>query len=171
MERFWRTLRAGCLDFLGPVASLAEVNARLRVWLEQHYHAAPHAGLMGRSPLTVWTERQRALDLDENKLREAFTLREPRRVRKDSTVAVDGIDWELDQGFLAGRVVTVGRCVLDVPPAPWIEHEGKRLALHPVDPTRNARRKRKPPPGPKAPSNTAFDPMLGAAVTVPENHR
>lgn len=171
MERFWRTLRAGCLDFLGPVASLAEVNTRLRIWLEHHYHKAPHAGLMGRSPLTVWTERQRTLDLDEHKLRDAFTVRETRRVRKDSTVAVDGIDWELDQGFLAGRVVTVGRCVLDAPPAPWIEHEGKRLALHPVDPTRNARRKRKPtaPASKRTPSNTPFDPMHAAPSGAKES--
>jgi transposase InsO family protein len=158
MERFWRTLRAGCLDFLGPVASLADVNVRLAAWLEQHYHKAPHAGLMGRAPLSVWTVHRGAHDLDEKKLREAFTLREPRRVRKDSTVAVDGIDWEIDQGFLAGRVVTVGRCLLEVPLAPWVEHEGKRLPLHPVDATGNSRRKRQPA-RPKHESKTAFDPM------------
>src|SRR5829696_190203 len=32
MERFWRTLRQGCLNFLGSVASLAELNARLRAF-------------------------------------------------------------------------------------------------------------------------------------------
>jgi hypothetical protein len=31
---------------------------------------------------------------------------------------------------------------VDVPP--WVEHEGKHLELHLVDPTKNARTKRKP---------------------------
>ena len=40
-------------------------------------------------------------DLDDKMLRDAFATRDKRRVRKDSTVAVDGIDWEIDQGFLS----------------------------------------------------------------------
>jgi hypothetical protein len=63
-------------------------------------------------------------------------------VRRDSTVSLDGIDFELDQGFLSGRLVTLARCLVDLVEPPWIEHEGKRLALHPVDPIRNARRRR-----------------------------
>ena len=54
MERFWRTLREGCLDHLGQVGSLADVNQRLATFLERHYHLAPHAGLMGRSPLSAY---------------------------------------------------------------------------------------------------------------------
>lgn len=157
MERFWRTLRAGCLDFLGPVASLSEVNARLRAWLATHYQVVPHSSLMGRSPLALWTEKK-PLEFDNQKLRDAFTVRDQRRVRKDSTLAIDGIDMELDQSFLAGRIVTVGRCVLDNPPAAWVEHEGKRLPLHPVDPTHNAKRRRKPAPA-RNNNPIDFDPM------------
>ena len=69
-------------------------------------------------------------------------MRVRRRVRRDSTVPVDGCDWELDQGFLGGRLVTVARCMVELGDAPWIEHEGKRLVLRPVDPVRNARRRR-----------------------------
>jgi hypothetical protein len=36
-------------------------------------------------------------------MREALTVRERRRVRRDTTVSIGGTDWELDQGFLAGR--------------------------------------------------------------------
>jgi hypothetical protein len=32
--------------------------------------------------------------------------------------------------------------MVDPSEPPWIEHEGKRHLLHPVDPTRNARRRR-----------------------------
>jgi putative transposase len=50
MERFWRTLREGCLDQLGTMASLHEVQARLVAFLDEHYHQAPHGGLLGKRP-------------------------------------------------------------------------------------------------------------------------
>ena len=46
-ERFWRTLREGCLDFVGSLTSLHDLNVRLWAWLDEHYHRAPHAGLVG----------------------------------------------------------------------------------------------------------------------------
>ena len=49
IERFWRTLREGCLDFLGPVAALHDVHVRLWAFLDAHYHQAPHAALLGRA--------------------------------------------------------------------------------------------------------------------------
>lgn len=143
MERFWRTLREGCLDFAKNLASLHDVGVRLWAFLDQHYHRAPHASLLGRSPAVVYAEAERPPDdLDEQKLRAALTVRVRRRVRRDSTVPLDGGDFELDQGFLAGRLVTVARCLVDLSEPPWIEHEGKRLLLHPVDPVRNAHRRR-----------------------------
>ncbi len=153
MERWWRTLREGCLDFLGgSVASLHDVNVRIWAFLDQHYHVAPHASLFGRSPGTVFVEAVRPVDdLDESKLRDALTVRARRRVRRDSTLSVEGIDFEIDAGFLAGRIVTVGYCLVDDPPAPWVEHGKKHLVLRLVDPVKNARRKR-PPRSPSAPS-------------------
>jgi putative transposase len=144
MERFWRTLREGCLDYVGSVTSLHDVQVRLAAFLDQHYHVAPHASLMGRSPRSVWSAAQserRPDELTEAKLRDALTVRERRRVRRDTTVSAGGNDWELDQGFLAGRVVTVARSLVG-DAAPWVEHDGKRLALHLVDPVANSRRKR-----------------------------
>ena len=126
---------------------------------------------MGQSPGTVWTGAPHVRDLEDKVLRDALTARDKRRVRGDSTVAVDGIDWEVDQGFLAGRLVTVGRCLLDRPPAPWIEHEGKRLTLHRVDPTKNAKRRREPRAA-EAPHTTPFDPagaLLGPHADTQEH--
>jgi hypothetical protein len=161
MERFWRDVREAVLDFIGGITSLHDVNVRLWAWLDQHYHLAPHSGLMGRTPGIVWSEAPPRLDrLDEDKLRMALTVRDRRRVRRDTTVSVNGVDWELDQGFLAGRIVTVARCLLDTKEAPWVEHEKKRLALHPVDPIKNGRRKRQPrrtKPTPPA-QHVPFDP-------------
>jgi transposase InsO family protein len=145
MERFWRHLREAVLDHLGALSSLHDVNVRLWAFLDQHYHRAPHAGLLGRAPRAVWDAAERPADnLDELRLREALTVTERRRVRRDTTIAIDGTDWQLDQGFLAGRVLSVGRCLIDAAVPPWVDHEGKRLALRPVDPVKNGQTKRQP---------------------------
>jgi putative transposase len=171
MERFWRTLREGCLDFLGPVASLDEVHRRLRDFVEMHYHHAPHASLFGREPGEVFVEGMdaRPSDITEERLRHALTTHEKRRVRNDTTISIDGADWELDQGFLAGRVVVVGRNLVNPEDPPWVEYEGKRLALHPVDPIGNARKKR--PQKNQAPSPPAapvrFEPNAPPSAPAP----
>jgi transposase InsO family protein len=171
MERFWRTLREGCLDHLGSMSSLHDVQVRLLAFLDRHYHAAPHASLMGRAPGAVFTSAKRPLDdLDEGKLKDALTVRDRRRVRADTTVSVDGRDWELDQGYLAGRVVTVGRSLLAG--GPWVEHDGKVFPLHPVDPKANAHRKRPPrrPGAPEPRPSTPFDPA-GALLDLATGRR
>lgn len=169
MERFWRTLRQGCLDFVGTLGSLHDINVRLFAFIDEHYHQAPHGGLMGRTPGEVWGRFQRQRppdDLDEDTLREALTVRERRRVRKDSTLSIDGIVWELEASFLAGHLVTVGRTLLGDDSLPWVEHEDRRLPLHPVDPIKNARRRRTSPPSQPSPT-IPFDPpgaLLDRAV-------
>ena len=145
MERFWRTLRQGCLDHLGALASLDDLNERLRAFLSEHYHARGHSSLLGHAPGKVWSERSRPADrLDEAKLRVALTARSKRFVRKDNTLSVANKDWELDQGFLAGRTVVVARCMVVSTEAPWVEHEGRSYPLRLVDPKANATRKRPP---------------------------
>jgi putative transposase len=143
MERFWRTLREGCLDHLGEVGSLEDVNQRLATFLERYYHSEPHAGLMGRAPTTVYAPSTREPNhVDEAHIREALAVRERRRVRRDTTVSVLGCVYELEQGFLAGRVVDVVYSHFDDPVQPEVEYEGKRYPLALVDPIRNARRAR-----------------------------
>lgn len=145
MERFWRTLRGGCLDHAGGVSSLHDLNVRIWAWLDTHYHKAPHGGLMGDTPERAFAAASRtADDFDEARLRAALTVHERRRVRRDSTLAMDGEDWETDLHFLAGRLVTVSRCMVDPEDAPYIEHEGKHSPLHKVDPVANSRRPRSP---------------------------
>jgi putative transposase len=175
MERFWLTLRGGCLDHLGSVTSLHDVQVRLGAFLDQHYHHAPHAGLVGRTPADVWdgSERDRTADrrVTEDQLRRALTVRARRRVRRDTTVSVDGKSFQLDQGFFAGRLVTVAYALVGDDP-PWVEHDGKRFELHPVDPIANAGRRRRPapPPAPTVP----FDPagvLLDRAAGKPPRHQ
>ena len=92
-------------------------------------------------------------------LREALIVRARRRVLGDGTVSIAGADFELDQGYLAGRNVTVARSLLDPSTPPWVEHEDQRLALRPVDPKANGKAKRAPrPAGTKGVDSVPFDP-------------
>jgi putative transposase len=161
MERFWRTLREGTLDFLGSLTSLHDVNVRLWAFLDQHYHRAPHAGLYGKSPEALFRAAPPSPAIEEDAMREALTVRLRRRVRRDTTVPVDGKDYELDYGHLAGRLVYICRSLADLSEMPWVEFEGKRYTLHPVDAVKNSRRRR-PQRAPhldeSLPRHPAFDP-------------
>jgi len=171
MERFWRTLREGLLAFCTEEMSLEELNRRLRAFVDR-YHRTPHAGLLGRTPSSVYRAHKRTDDLDEQKLNKALMVRETRRVSHDNLVRIDGVAWELDQGFLAGKTVTLVRSLLTPTVPPAVELEGKLLPLHPVDPIHNAKRKRPalraPEPQKPARPRVAFHPagtLLKAAKT------
>jgi putative transposase len=143
MERFWRSLREGCLDFIGSLSSLHELNVRIFAWIDEHYHRAPHGGLLGSSPASVYEATPRPVDaFDEAMLRKALTIHARRRVRRDSTLPMDGTDWETDLHFLAGRLVTVSRCMVEPNEPPWLEHEGRVHVLHPVNPKANGQKPR-----------------------------
>jgi putative transposase len=169
MERFWRTLREGCLDLMGEMQSLHDVQARLLAFVDEHYHRAPHGGLMGRAPAEVYGERE-PVHVTEETLRDSLVVHARRRVRGDGTIAIGGVDWELSQGYLAGKIVSIGRSFLDAREAPWVLHEEKRLQLAPVNPTANGKAKRrthKPPRGidavPFRPADALLDKAMGRA--------
>lgn len=145
MERFWRTLRGQCIEHMGPMASLHDVQVRILAWLQRHYLVAPHAGLLGRSPQQVLADTRGSLErgvVDDALLREALTVRQNRTLRGDGTLDVAGVTFELVESFLAGKKVEVGRSLLDPTDAPWVEHDGQRLVLRRVDPVANSRGKR-----------------------------
>jgi transposase InsO family protein len=157
MERFWRTMRDGCLTPMGKQDSLHAVQVRLLAWLRERYHKAAHAGLIGRSPAQAWAERK-LLARTDDQLVEALTVRETRRVRADCTLSIGNVDWEVAEGFLAGRMLTVARTLAEPQRPPWIEHDDRIYALRPVDPVANGRqrKRKKPKPGLNA---VDFDPV------------
>ncbi len=161
MERFWRTLRARCLDFVTPEHSLAEVQARLDHFAEG-YRTTAHAGLLGKTPAEVYAARTRPTHrVTDTQLTDALTLQERRRVRQDSTLSLDGVLYEVGAAFLAGRIVTVNRCLLPglaASQAATVEWEGRRLPLTPADPRRNATRRRVTQDPEPARTRVAFDP-------------
>ena len=161
MERFWRTLRGGLLDHIGTPGSLHDVQVRLLAFLAQHYHVAPHAGLMGKAPGEVYeTARRDVRQVTDAELGGALRVHGKRRVRTDGTLEVGGTTFETRAGFLAGRVVVVARSLLDVTADPWVEHEGQRYLLGRVDPEENARRKKVGPSAnrPQRGLDVPFDP-------------
>lgn len=141
MERFWRTLREGCLDFIGQRSSLHEVQVRLLAFLDKHYHHTAHAGLLGQTPAKVWATKALPT-MNEPELHEALTVRERRQIRNDGTLSVGGLDWEVEDGWVARRKVVIARTLADPDIAPWIEHEDRRFRLRVVDPKANAHRRR-----------------------------
>jgi len=145
MERFWLTLRRQVLDFCTGLTSLHDVQVRLLTWLDTQYHRAPHGGLMGKTPSGVYLPEAREIErVDESVLEKALVVTETRKVRRDTTVSIEGRTFELDRGWLAGRTIDVSWSALQDPIAPWAGYEGKRYELHLVDPERNASRKRPP---------------------------
>lgn len=173
MERFWRTLREGCLDHLGTMCSLHEVQARLLAFLDEHYHNAPHGGLLGKTPVEVWAGARTRL-VDEAELSAALTVQTRRRARKDGTLDIAGVTWQLDQGFLAGCLVTIAVDTTGAAP-PVVEHDGRRYVLHPVDAVA-AGKTRRPRPAATSDQTTTvpFDPagvMLDQFAGRPPRHR
>ena len=171
MERFWLTMRRQVLDFCEGLTSLHEVQVRILAWLDTHYHCAPHAGLMGKTPDGVYAPDTREIDaVDEAVLRNALVVTETRKVRRDTTISIEGKTYELDRGWLAGRTIDVSWCALEDRSPPWAEYEGKRYELHLVDLERNASRGRPPrneTPADKSDAPVDFDPptaLLNRAV-------
>ena len=155
MERFWRRMREQALEHIGHVGSLEDVEKKLRAWLVRLYHDAPHAGLLGRAPSPVFAEEDK-VRVSEGELRAALTVRARRRVRRDTTLSVGGVDYEGPLGYLAGQIVTVATNLFDGKD-PVIELDGKCLALRPVDPLSNGTRRRPPRRAPLEGSQSPVD--------------
>jgi transposase InsO family protein len=132
MERFWRRMREEALSHIGQVASLADVENKLQIWLGRYYQSTPHAGILGRTPAIRFAEGEKML-VGEDELREALTVRVRRRVRRDSTISIGGTDYELPLGYLCGQVVTVATSLFDAS-APVVELGGQSVSRR-----RNAR--------------------------------
>ncbi len=162
IERFWRTLRAGCLDYVDDCRSLHEVQVRLTAFLERHYHRAAHGGLTGgaapREVFAVEAPSTRPL-LTEEKLEAAFTVRQSRRVSNDGVISVGGMLWEVQQSALDGHKVTVARSLITKNRPPWLEVDDEAYPLLPLDTVANGLERRvKVPKKPKLVDVVPFDP-------------
>lgn len=100
IERWFRTCRRQLVRRLADsdMQSLDAMNRRLWAYVEGEYHRAPHKGIDGQTPLDRWASLggevrypEAGLDLDDLFLWEA-----KRKVKKDRTVSLHGVIYEVD---------------------------------------------------------------------------
>lgn len=112
IERFFRTVREEFLVEIGDgsgVASLAELNRLFTAWCERVYHARPHSET-GQPPIQRWLAGAPFPVPDPAQLREAFLWSEHRVVRKDATLSLFGVLYQVSDLSLAGRKA---ECIFD----------------------------------------------------------
>ena len=110
LERFFLTVQTQFQPTLlfQPVNALDQLNSRFWRWVETEYHQRPHASLQGESPAQRFARLGTALRMlsspaDVDRL---FLMRLARRVRKDATISLGGLFWEVP-AHLRGQVVNV----------------------------------------------------------------
>lgn len=108
-ERFWRTLRQRCTDHLPPGATLHDVNDALLAFLDAEYHARPHAGLMGESPVRRFHAGLHALGpaRSAKELAAALEVTVKRRIGNALTFSLEGKLFEVRGRHLVGKSVEV----------------------------------------------------------------
>jgi putative transposase len=112
IERFFRTVREEFLVEIGDgsgVRDLAELNRLFTAWCERVYHARPHSET-GQPPAQRWLAGAPFPVPDPAQLREAFLWSEHRIVRKDATLSLFGVFYQVSDLSLAGRKV---ECTFD----------------------------------------------------------
>ena len=145
IERFWRTLRAHVLDRLdmSEVTSLNDLNVRLMTWVTSKYNQRPHAGLSGRTPLSVFEEdvdQMRFVD-DPAELESSFEATLKRMVKNDSTCSIGGKIYEVPSHLRRSKVTLHYKLLR--PDCIWIEDRGAIVPLREVDAVANSKRSRR----------------------------
>ena len=151
IERWFRTVRSRLMVRLTEqdLSGLDALTRRLWGWVEGEYHQTPHRALDEETPLDRWArvgdEVRYAHDLD---LDDLFLFEARRKVRRDRTVSLDGVDYEVD-ATLVDETVTLrfdpkNRRTLQV-----VFKQRRFSDAKPVDPHANCFVKREKPAGMK----------------------
>ena len=108
IERWLKTGRGQLLTRLAAqdTASLPALNRRLWAWVEGEYHHAPHRALDAMTPLEQWARSGEAVRLPEPdiNLDDLFLFEAQRKVRKDRTVSLNGVLYEVDAALVGEKV-------------------------------------------------------------------
>lgn len=138
MERFWRTARQRCINYLGNLNSIHDVQARLLAFVDTNYNGVPHSSLLARTPYDVYnTGRIDSEPVSTEEMRLALSATHRRRIRKDGTISVEGREWEVVEGFLAGRKLDVRYSVFDPDEPPVVLYDGREFRTQAIDAVRN----------------------------------
>jgi len=138
------------------------LELRLSHFLDHSYNRQPHEALGGQTPLARFEADTRALRFpaDDAELTNRFLVSETRKVSNDNVVSYKGVDYEVPRGH-AGTDITIWRNLLSG--ALSVAHDGRLVALAPVDLAHNAVSRRAIPSAP-APDNDEGAPRTAAQI-------
>lgn len=141
LERFNQTVDRLVLCGVDGAVDVDPSCEALRLRLEhalELYNHQPHEALGGETPAARWDRDERALRFPESEasLRERFLLSESRVVSADHIVKLDSVEYEVPYGVIPRSTIELYRHVFDGTVS--IIHDGRRIALAPVDKVANA---------------------------------
>lgn len=88
--------------------SLEELNLNYDAWIKEYYNGITHAGLKEGTPISSFTNDNRALRFISNEaLKDAFSTRTFRTVANDCTISVKGLKYDIENPNLIGFDVEV----------------------------------------------------------------
>jgi putative transposase len=166
IEKFNQTAQSQVLRGLPGAADVdadcGALELRLGHFLDHRYNQQPHEALGGQTPLARFESDTRALRFPANdaELAGRFVVTETRKASADNVISYEGIDYEVPRGH-AGTDVTVWRHLLTN--ALSVVHDGRLVALAPVDLAQNAISRRALPSAP-APDDDERAPRTAAQL-------
>jgi putative transposase len=166
IERFNQTAQAQLLRGLPGAADVdadcGALELRLSHFLDHGYNQQPHEALGGQTPLARFEADTRALRFpaSDADLTDRFVVTETRKVSADNVISYGSIDYEVPRGH-ATTEVTLWRHLLSG--ALSVVHDGRLVALAPVDLAHNAASRRSVPAAP-APGDDERAPQTAAQI-------
>lgn len=145
IERFWRTSKE-CLLYgldMDKVRSLEEFNTIFKEYLRT-YNTTPHSGI-NCTPFDRYqaTKNQIHRPKSQEWLDESFLNRINRKVRKDSTVSIDKVSFDVPMQFI-GQTIEI-RFRPGVMDSAVLFYDEERFPLRPTNKNENCRTKRNNP--------------------------
>lgn len=142
IERFWRTTKERWVyaqDFT-KVHSLAELNIMFTEYIRA-YNTTMHSGI-GCTPLGRYEKTRENIRKPESMewLEESFLNRVERRVRKDSTVSIDKVSFDVPMQFISQKVEI--RYLPDDLDHAFILYDGEHFPIRKTDKNANCHTKR-----------------------------
>lgn len=142
IERFWRTTKERWLYGLDmeSISSLEEFNSLFAEYLRT-YNTTMHSGI-GCSPFDRYNDSVKAVMIPQSRqwLDECFLNRICRKVRKDSTVSIEKVSYDVPMQFIDQKVEI--RFRPDSMESAFILYDGKQFPLRQTDKNENCRTKR-----------------------------
>jgi hypothetical protein len=150
LERWHATMRSQFLTELDlqAIHTLAELNARLWVWIEQKYHRTVHSALNPKTPLERFHQdllKIQPIGEMAKYLDDYFYHRIKRKIKKDATLSFDGKLFEVPFELAGETVYLVFDAPTNVPTyVESLEHQWLS-SIHPLDKLANNKRIRQRP--------------------------